>query len=178
VDSHDLLEAPKPREKPGRQAFGSRYDFGLSLSAARSSGATEDRTTLSAKAKSMSSRGESLTTAHAHPRDSFQPSAIVSGKPHLESPTYKELVDKYCFFGSPKVESSLNSSKSNSGSVSPDTMPRVDSGVAMNLAAENDSSKSNGISFNGSPIIFNPLYHGHISRSGFLSESHPAAILG
>lgn len=64
------------------------------------------------------------------------------------------------------MEGSLNSSKSNSGSVSPDIMPRVDSGVAMNLAAENDSSKSNGISFNGSPIIFNPLYRGHISRSG------------
>ncbi|EED15626.1 protein phosphatase regulatory subunit Gac1, putative [Talaromyces stipitatus ATCC 10500] len=98
VDSYDFLEAPKPREKPNRQAFGNRYDFGLSLSAARSSGATEDRTTLSAKAKSMSSRGESLATAHAHPKDSFQVSAIVSSKPHLESPTYKELVDKYCFW--------------------------------------------------------------------------------
>jgi len=173
LDSHDLFEAPKPREKPGRQAFGNRYDFGLSLSAARSSGATEDRTTLSAKAKSLSSRGESLTTVHAHPRDAFQ-SAI--GKPHLESPTYKELVDKYCFFGSPKVEGSLNSSKSTSGSVSPDAMPRVDSGVAMNLATDAESSKNGMNSFNGSPIIFNPMYRGHISRSGF--ESQPAAILG
>ncbi|QGA19725.1 hypothetical protein EYB26_007417 [Talaromyces marneffei] len=156
VDSHDLFEAPKPREKPGRQAFGNRYDFGLSLSAARSSGATEDRTTLSAKAKSMSSRGESVSTVHAHPRDAFQSSAI--GKPHLESPTYKELVDKYCFFGSPKVEGSLNSSKSNSGSVSPDNISRVDSGVAMNLQAENEPSNSGMNSFNGSPIIFNTMY--------------------
>jgi Carbohydrate/starch-binding module (family 21) len=109
VDSHDwLLEAPKPRGKPDPQAFGARYDFGLSLSAARSSGATEDRTTLSAKAKSLSSRAETPTTVHAHflPRSdsTFQPSAIVSSKPHLESPVYKELVDKYCFVSSLCVE--------------------------------------------------------------------------
>lgn len=175
VEPHDLFEAPKPREKAGRQAFGNRYDFGLSLSAARSSGATEDRTTLSAKAKSLSSRGESLTTVHAHPRDAFQSSAL--GKPHLESPTYKELVDKYCFFGTPKSEESLNSSKSSSGSVSPDTMPRVDSGVAMNLSIDQESSKVGMNSFNGSPMIFNPMFRGHnIPRTGF--ESQPAAILG
>lgn len=74
------------------------------------------------------------------------------------------------------MESSLNSSKSNSGSVSPDAMPRVDSGVAMNLATEKESSKNGMNSFNGSPIIFNPMYRGHISRPGF--ESQPAAILG
>lgn len=73
------------------------------------------------------------------------------------------------------MEGSLNSSKSSSGSVSPDTMPRVDSGVAMNLVPENESSKVGMNSFNGSPIIFNPVYRGHISRSGF--ESQPAAIL-
>lgn len=114
ADSHDLFEAPKPRDKTARQAFGSRYDFGLSLSAAKSSGAKEDRTTLSAKAKSMSFRGESATTAHAHPpRNSHTapPSAIASGKPHLESSTYKELVDKYCFVCPPisRVLSDLSS---------------------------------------------------------------------
>lgn len=100
VESHDWLETPKPREKPAPQAFSARYNFGLSLSAAKSSGATEDRTTLAAKAKSMSSGGASLTTAYANPLkgdNTSQASAFVSSKPHLESSTYKEFVDKYCF---------------------------------------------------------------------------------
>lgn len=74
------------------------------------------------------------------------------------------------------MEGSLDSSKSNSGSVSPDTMPRVDSGVAMNLATENEHSKVGMDSFNGSPMVFNPMFRGHISRSGFGSQ--PAAIVG
>jgi hypothetical protein len=176
VDSHDLFEAPKPREKANRQAFGNRYDFGLSLSAARSSGATEDRTTLAAKAKSMSSRGESLTTVHAH-RNTFQPS-IVTGKPHLESPTYKELVDKYCFYGSLKADGSLTSSNSSSGSVSPNQMPRVDSAIAMTVPSAKSGSSPIPNSYTGSSIIMNSMYSGHHPRTGFLSESQPAAILG
>jgi hypothetical protein len=46
----------------------------------------------------------------------------------------------------------------------------------MNLATENESSKNGMNSFSGSPIIFDAMYRGHISRSGF--ESQPAAILG
>lgn len=177
VDSHDWLETPKPRENRAPQAFSVRYNFGLSLSAAKSSGATEDRTTLSAKAKSQSSRAESPTTVHAHPS---QPSAIVSSKPHLESPTYKELVDKYCFFGSAKrsdAGSPLNSgSGSSSGTASPEQMPRTDSAISMNLA----SDSATGSYTNPSSILFRPLYHGnmHRSHSAFLSESQPAAILG
>ncbi|OKL55391.1 hypothetical protein UA08_09342 [Talaromyces atroroseus] len=188
ADSHDwLVEVPKPREKPASQAFGARYDFGLSLSAARSSGATEDRTTLSAKAKSLSSRAESPTTVHAHPLpprgdNTFQPSAIVSSKPHLESPVYKELVDKYCFFSSTKKADSglagspLSSSTNNPGTASPEGIPRADSGVAMSLPSDSPT----GSPYNSSPIICNALYRETIPRSHspFLPESQPAAILG
>lgn len=121
VDCHDLyLEPPKPREKPIRQAFGNRYDFGVSLSAAmQSKDATQDRTILSAKAKSespsqpgtssrvgLSNVATSATTSPAKDTTqvpSSKPSSIVSSKPHLESSVYKELVDKYCFVRYPST---------------------------------------------------------------------------
>jgi hypothetical protein len=127
VDSHDLyLDAPKRREKPVRQAFGNRYDFGVSLSAAmQSKDATQDRTILAARAKSeghSSPPGSSSrvgasnvdalagpTTASVSPAKdttqgpSLKPSSIVSSKPHLESSVYKELVDKYCFVRHPSA---------------------------------------------------------------------------
>ena len=138
------------REQTTRQPkppFGNRYDFGASLSAAMRTKPSEDRTTLTAKARyedssSKSSppptaavfdteqheRGRSRvpvaaggfrvdtalpTTsvnrqeAHAQGRtntntnsgssDKPQLLSFVSGKPHLDSSVYKELVEKYCF---------------------------------------------------------------------------------
>lgn len=120
--SEDLVsDAPKRRDPQTRQAFGNRYDFGASLSAAMRTKPTEDRTTLTAKAKSESkSKSESwkqekekkkqglfidtaLPTTDVNRQEARpekpQPSALVSGKPHLDSSVYKELVDKYCFVG-------------------------------------------------------------------------------
>jgi hypothetical protein len=124
ADSHDFLpETPRRREKPARQAFGNRYDFGISLSVAmQSKDTSQDRTMLSAKAKSES-RLQPGSRAHSYDRVGensselsagraaatngnskdttypgfSRPSTIVSSKPHLDSSVYKELVDKYCF---------------------------------------------------------------------------------
>lgn len=128
-ESEFVPETPRRREKPAPQAFGNRYDFGVSLSAAMlGAAANQDRTTLSAKAKSESlsesavRKVESSFTGRqkadsSSNRNTFRetkapaeeanpeplkPSSIVSSKPHLESSVYKELVDKYCFFGSAK----------------------------------------------------------------------------
>lgn len=122
-----MLDTPPRREKPTRQAFGSRYDFGVSLSAAmQTKPATQDRTVLAANAKSGSQSPKSrhredrearasatgaAALLHDQPKyashsEPLKPSHIVSGKPHHESSIYKELVDKYCFYGSAKGLSS------------------------------------------------------------------------
>ncbi|KAJ9211238.1 CAZyme family CBM21 [Paecilomyces variotii] len=119
----DLISDPPPPRKSSssRQAFGNRYDFGVSLSAAMQRKDTaQDRTVLSARArldsasrqnerakeesgpltgKATPPTGLARNSAHS---EFLKPSSIVSSKPHHESTTYRELVDKYCFYGSPK----------------------------------------------------------------------------
>ncbi|KAJ5759182.1 phosphatase regulatory subunit [Penicillium odoratum] len=116
----DTCEPPKRREKPSPQAFGNRYDFGASLNAAIRTKPPMDRTTLTTRARSGQPtdvdakpvrkvsdnlRGESSTVSKScsgAPAENPKPSSLVSSKPCLESSVYKELVDKYCFYGSSK----------------------------------------------------------------------------
>lgn len=127
-DEQELVpDTPRPREKPAPQAFGHRYNFGLSLSATMQSPTlNQDRTLLSAKAKAKSesllpstarvapsfldrqvagsslrgapSRATTVPKDHIHP-ETLKPASIISSKPHPDSSVYKELVDKYCFVG-------------------------------------------------------------------------------
>jgi hypothetical protein len=100
LDHPDFLEQPKPREKPAKQAWSNRYDFGASLSAIKSNGASEDRTTLTAKARSVGGGHSRSFSSNDAGSPKPQPVApLVSGKLHQESSSYKELVDKYCFHG-------------------------------------------------------------------------------
>ncbi|KAJ5486689.1 hypothetical protein N7530_000989 [Penicillium desertorum] len=121
-DDIDTVAPPKRRENPNRQAFGNRYDFGASLSAAMRSKAPLDRTALAARARSgeavepevykPTKKTPSLEQGHSSAvSDNFRtgsrvgdlkPSSLVSSKPQLESSVYRELVDKYCFYGSPQ----------------------------------------------------------------------------
>ncbi|KAL1964431.1 hypothetical protein VTN77DRAFT_6989 [Rasamsonia byssochlamydoides] len=205
ADTHDLLlETPRRMEKPARQAFGNRYDFGVSLSAAmKSKNTTQDRTTLSAKAKSENQPqsgskshnndgvGQNSSELSADPTagtngnskdttdpGSLKPSTIVSSKPHLESSVYKELVDKYCFFGSAKsalipdrtVSSSgvkpvrfyhegthSSSSSSVAGQTYDEFISPVDSAISINSSqhssGSSSASSSNQSSHASSPVI-------------------------
>ncbi|KAJ5083947.1 phosphatase regulatory subunit [Penicillium alfredii] len=118
-DDIDTIAPPKPREKPSPQAFGNRYDFGASLSAAMRTKPPVDRTTLTARARSGRAPEADITQASetspsmglrptspvsddirdASRVEDLKPSSFVSSKPRLESSVYKELVDKYCFVG-------------------------------------------------------------------------------
>ena len=126
-DSPIRLKAPRPRaelvpDAPTRrnqangQAFGNRYDFGASLSAAIQNASTMlgDQSGLSQKPDAKQSSREvpgSASTVVATlpqpgnkggaraPTPSITPSAIISEKPALSSQSYQELVDKYCFVG-------------------------------------------------------------------------------
>ncbi|KAH8705914.1 putative phosphatase regulatory subunit-domain-containing protein [Talaromyces proteolyticus] len=180
IDSHDL-EPPKPREKPARQAWGNRYDFGASLSAVRNDGAAEDRTSLTAKAKSSGSGRSSPS-----PQPPAIVAAIASTKPHHESSSYKELVDKYCFFGTTKSMGTTPASGTltfDMASVSPSELPRVDSGISISdsesgsISGSGSGSGSPSMSpYNGSPMMFT-LYQPPFSN-GFRAESHSPAIAG
>lgn len=126
VDADADGDAPlPPREKQNRQAFGNRYDFGASLSAAMRSKVAQDRTLLTTRLKSspdtssdedrtaiIATRHDGLFVSKASPTsdvskrmvhaDNSRPSPLgSSGKPHLDSSVYKELVDKYCFVSLP-----------------------------------------------------------------------------
>ncbi|PWY71724.1 hypothetical protein BO70DRAFT_121664 [Aspergillus heteromorphus CBS 117.55] len=150
--------APIRRDKQGHQVFGNRYDFEASLSAAMQTKQAHDRTTLTARAKSHApSRGHhgqtpdkrtspktenapsvSKASPQTTPFNHHKPSTLVSSKPHRESSVYKELVDKYCFFGSTNFSAgpdgpatatrdfgSRSGSSSSSSSVSPCSSPRM-----------------------------------------------------
>ena len=131
-DASDDVEpvTPTRRDKQARQAFGNRYDFGASLSAAIRTKPTHDRTTLTARAKSGKDDAEAfeprkdarllvdkatpvseITRRNAHPERS-KSSSLVSDKPHHESTVYKELVDKYCFVSLSPIVGSVSTDRS------------------------------------------------------------------
>ncbi|KAL3459435.1 putative phosphatase regulatory subunit-domain-containing protein [Aspergillus heterothallicus] len=111
---HDS-EAPVPirRDKQVHQVFGNRYDFESSLSAAIRSKPEHDRTMLASRAKSDLPSAPRLDTRTASPvsqpaqPSSEKPSSLMSSKPHRESSVYRELVDRYCFYGSPNSSPNL-----------------------------------------------------------------------
>ncbi|KAL4868662.1 hypothetical protein BDV12DRAFT_185728 [Aspergillus spectabilis] len=111
-DSEGLV--PIRRDKQPHQIFGNRYDFELSLSAAMRAKPEHDRTMLTARAKTGATpaRPDSRSTSppvsqpvQAAPGNN---PSLPSGKPNMESSVYRDLVDRYCFYGSPNSSPNLN----------------------------------------------------------------------
>ncbi|KAH8153137.1 uncharacterized protein LAJ45_02724 [Morchella importuna] len=61
--------------------------------------------------KNTSTPIESPTTVGAGAPEVFQPSAFVGEKPSIESSSYRELLDNYCFFGSAKASPQMSDSE-------------------------------------------------------------------
>lgn len=123
-------EAPVRRAKPNAQAFGNRYDFGASLTAAIQSASAilgeqsglpirPDTKQSSREVPAVAAKGAVASAQHlengvklpsvgqvssalAAGTVTSKPSALVSEKPSLQSQSYQELVDKYCFVGTQK----------------------------------------------------------------------------
>ena len=116
----DLVpDAPgRPKSSSNQQAFGNRYDFGASIHAARQAANTtpsdrsglplngSDQTTSAAQSKSRQCDTENPSKIHIQPSpgagstvqsDLPKPSASSTEKPWLQSVSYNELIDKYCF---------------------------------------------------------------------------------
>ena len=114
----DLVpDAPGRPERPGnQQAFGNRYDFSASIHAARQAANTTpgDRSGLPLKGSGQAASGaqsqksdignppainvqRSPGAGSAVQSDLPKPSALITEKPSLQSFSYNELIDKYCF---------------------------------------------------------------------------------
>ncbi|KAE8362516.1 putative phosphatase regulatory subunit-domain-containing protein [Aspergillus caelatus] len=196
VKSHDDdAVAPVRRDKQSSQIFGSRYDFEASLNAAMRTKSAHDRTTLTARAKSEVSPpgggkyspvkgrgtivdrplGDSFSQSRTQPQaEPSKPSSLLSSKPHRESSVYKELVDRYCFFGSsspshntrpiPSLDkSSPHSTQTSSSQSSPTSSPKMDTATGSN-------------SRNSSPTPHSYPYIESM-QSSFLKETHRPAVI-
>ena len=128
VSGKVMPDAPNRRANGPAQAFGNRYDFGASLSAAiqaansglqfkedsssepkvkktsfvprpfmdSSSAKSEPTVALNGGAKDSVNSSADATLSKATPTLE-KPTALTSGKPSLQSQSYSELLDKYCF---------------------------------------------------------------------------------
>ncbi|KGO56953.1 putative phosphatase regulatory subunit [Penicillium expansum] len=208
-DDIDTVAPPKRRENSNRQAFGNRYDFGASLSAAMRSKAPLDRTALTAHARSgetvvpetskPTKKTPSFEQGHGSPVSDntrtgsrvgdLKPSSLVSSKPQLESSVYQELVDKYCFYGSPqgsnlKAQPSISSGRegeapknvSAPACPSPPLSPRSPAPLAAPVAEAPRASTSPRASplpsASASPLAFRFPFHG-----GFMNDPHSPTVI-
>ncbi|KGO75640.1 putative phosphatase regulatory subunit [Penicillium italicum] len=206
-DDIDTVAPPKRRENSNRQAFGNRYDFGASLSAAMRSKAPLDRTALTARARSGETvvpetskptrKPPSSEQGHGSPvSDNFRtgsrvgdlkPSSLVSSKPQLESSVYQELVDKYCFYGSPQgsnLKAHPSTSNGREGEalkhvsapacLSPPLSPRSPAPLAAPVAEAPRASVSPRASPlpSASPLAFRYSFH-----SGFMNDPHSPTVI-
>lgn len=205
--------SPVPPGRQARQAFGNRYDFEASLSAAMRAKPTHDRTTLTAQAKNgkrfaKSEREEaperrergfvvdkavpvSQLSRQVAQSEHCKPSSLINGKLHQDSLVYKELVDKYCFYGSPSTHSlkhtapeaeTMNGPECRSPNVSPSlspVLPRRDSSLRSGSHESHSSASRGGHSNRGassSPIPLGYPYHQSL-QNNFLKESQTPAVI-
>ncbi|KAF2736228.1 hypothetical protein EJ04DRAFT_598252 [Polyplosphaeria fusca] len=145
----NLFPDQAPRRAASGQTFSTRYDFGASLTAALSNAqsALGDRSGIKPAAASNSQSGyfnQSVTTApKSEPAlvPGTRPDALSSEKPDLRSAEYNELIQKFCFFGTP------------TGKGSPMATTPATKNPQMDGATEyiNESSGSNQSSASNSP---------------------------
>ena len=116
--ANDIVpDAPgKPKVSSNQQAFGNRYDFGASLSAAIQAASTPMGSPKeNGKPARPKTGGEVAPAIKVQPasdagnpangtevdqsglRETPKPAALTSEKPSLSSSSYHELLDKYCF---------------------------------------------------------------------------------
>ncbi|OQD82822.1 hypothetical protein PENANT_c019G03257 [Penicillium antarcticum] len=200
-DEIDTVAPPKRRENTNRQAFGNRYDFGASLSAAMRTKSPLDRTALSARAKSgenvesKPTKKAGFEQAHAPAVsdtvrtgrvEDLKPSSLVSSKPRLESSNYQELVDKYCFFGSapqaPTPKPALSAREGEApkhivvaACLSPPLSPRSPAPIkAPVIEAPRERSHSPRTSPRPSP---SPMAFHYSFQRGFMNDPHSSTVI-
>ena len=98
-----LDASDKPKSNSSQQAFGNRYDFGASLSAAIQAASVSMPKVSTPQSETppvlKPTTEKTVEKQDAAPVDSHpaKPAALTSDKPALASSSYHELLDKYCF---------------------------------------------------------------------------------
>jgi len=115
VDEEDTA-LPARRANPSSNAFSGRYDFSASLSAAKKAinagQQTKSRSSPSLNAENRHStgsyfdfapRGPKAQQASSSPKNDAKLDELKLHKPSIESPSYQELINNYCFAASSKT---------------------------------------------------------------------------
>ncbi|KAA6411672.1 MAG: hypothetical protein FRX48_04953 [Lasallia pustulata] len=129
ASNNSTADGPSRRGNTAGQAFGNRYDFGASLSAAiqAAGNALGDGSGLQYRDAAQPAAAKQppfgqtpfveaikINSPHSESPRNFaasaikpttKPAALTSEKPSLQSPSYTELLDEYCFYGSAKTGS-------------------------------------------------------------------------
>lgn len=104
-----LDASDKPKSNSSQQAFGNRYDFGASLSAAIQAASVSMPKVSTPQSETppvlKPTTEKTVKKQDAAPVDSHpaKPAALTSDKPGLASSSYHELLDKYCFVRSKPI---------------------------------------------------------------------------
>ncbi|EUC29812.1 carbohydrate-binding module family 21 protein [Bipolaris victoriae FI3] len=161
------------------QAFASRYDFGASLTAALSNAQTAlgDRSGLKLDKDKMNKGyfDRSIPTAQPHstsaPIPGARPDSLTLEKPDLQSAEYNELIQKFCFFGTPTGKISPNVT-------TPAVRPTQGDGALDYMNNSSGSNQSSATSSPASPAM--PVMADGASDSvSFLSRSaSPGPVTG
>ncbi|KAH8704570.1 putative phosphatase regulatory subunit-domain-containing protein [Phaeosphaeriaceae sp. PMI808] len=174
----NLFPGQAPHRSQGGQAFSSRYDFGASLTAALSTAQTAlgERSGLKLDTTGGADKGyfdHEVPSVKSHapgaPIPGTRPDSLSSEKPDLRSAEYNELIQKFCFFGTP------------SGKISPHAIPSGKSAqgdgvlevVLNNCSGSNTSSATSSPPSPAMPLLVDGASEALYSRSPspFLSHS-------
>lgn len=100
--SRDDIVPESPTRRPNN-AFGNRYDFAASLTAAVPRQGSRPSSGPSAHARGQLDGALPLDSVNSHleARAEVPRSDLISDQLHHQSPVYKELVDRYCFVSHP-----------------------------------------------------------------------------
>ncbi|KAF2678167.1 carbohydrate-binding module family 21 protein [Lentithecium fluviatile CBS 122367] len=173
------------QRQPAGLAFSTRYDFGASLTAALSNAqhALGDRSGIAANSANKSSKGyfdktvpAGKSAAPAGPVPGTRPDALSSEKPGLQSAEYNELIQKFCFFGTPSKGSPKATTPATKTSHTDGAMEYVlhnATGSAQSSASQSPPSPTLPVLVDGAND------HKSTARSPFLTRStSPGPVTG
>jgi len=97
--TRSLSDSPVRRQTPAGQAFGSRYDFGASLSAAltHAQATLGDRSGIKTVPQHTAVTRNNLSVSGVNGTDSPRADALLANKHAVDSRAYQEFVSKFCF---------------------------------------------------------------------------------
>jgi hypothetical protein len=162
-----LFSDQKASSNSSGQAFSTRYDFSASLSAALSNAQNATGKPIARKGQQDNvgkpTAPKSSTNATSVP--GTQPAGLSSEKPDLQSAEYNELIQKFCFFGTP--------GKGSPTVTSPPAKASTADG-AMDYLQNDSSSGSNQSSASNSPPspVMTQLVDGANDARPTMNESH------